>query len=108
MIFSIFNPEVDVKTLAMLAIIIAAFEQIPLAFLIVIAGGLNGAGDTKTPMIISFIGSIPVRLSLAYLFAFKMGYGFAGMWLAAVCDWFIEGILAVVAFYKGRWRETKF
>lgn len=108
MIFSIFNPEVDVKTLAMLAIIIAAFEQIPLAFLIVIAGGLNGAGDTKTPMIISFIGSIVVRLSLAYLFAFKLGYGFAGIWLAAVCDWSIESILAVVAFYKGRWREIEF
>ena len=108
MVFAIFNPEPKVEILAMLAIIIAAFEQIPLAFLIVIAGGLNGAGDTKTPMIISFLGSIPIRLSLAYLFTFKMGYGFAGMWLAAVCDWLVEGVLAVIAFYKGRWREIRF
>lgn len=107
-VFSIFKPEMDVKIFAMLAIMVAAFEQIPLAFLIVIAGGLNGAGDTKTPMIISFIGSIPVRLSLAYLFAFKLGYGFAGIWLAAVCDWVVEAILAVIAFYKGKWRETRF
>ncbi len=107
-VFSIFKPEMEVKLFAMLAIMVAAFEQIPLAFLIVIAGGLNGAGDTKTPMIISFIGSIPVRLSLAYLFAFKLGYGFAGIWLAAVCDWVVEAILAVIAFYKGKWRETRF
>jgi len=107
-VFTIFKPEIDVKIFAMIAIIIAAFEQIPLAFLIVVTGGLNGAGDTKTPMIISFIGSIVVRLSLAYLFAFKLGYGFAGIWLAAVCDWSIESILAVVAFYKGRWREIEF
>lgn len=107
-VFSIFQPEPEVKIFAMLALMIAAFEQIPLAFLIVIAGGLNGAGDTKTPMIISFVGSIPVRLSLAYLFAFKLGFGFVGIWLAAVCDWFIEGILAVIAFYKGRWREIRF
>lgn len=107
-VFSIFKPEMEVKLFAMLAIMVAAFEQIPLAFLIVIAGGLNGAGDTKTPMIISFIGSLPVRLSLAYWFAFKLGYGFAGIWLAAVCDWVVEAILAVFAFYKGRWRETKF
>ena len=107
-VFLIFKPEFEVKIFAVIAIIVAAFEQIPLAFLIVIAGGLNGAGDTKTPMIISFIGSIPVRLSLAYLFAFKLGYGFAGIWLAAVCDWFVEAILAVIAFYKGKWRETRF
>jgi putative MATE family efflux protein len=107
-VFSIFKPEFEVKIFAMIAIIVAAFEQIPLAFLIVIAGGLNGAGDTKTPMIISFIGSIPVRLSLAYWFAFKLGYGFAGIWLAAVCDWVVEGILAVGAFYMGKWREIKF
>jgi len=107
-VFTIFRPEIDVKIFAMVAIIIAAFEQIPLAFLIVVSGGLNGAGDTKTPMIIAFIGSIVVRLSLAYLFAFKLGYGFAGIWLAAVCDWSIEAILAVVAFYKGKWREIKF
>ena len=108
MIFAIFDPEPKVEIFAMLAIIIAAFEQIPLAFLIVITGGLNGAGDTKTPMIISFIGSFPVRLSLAYLFVFELGYGFLGIWLATVCDWIIEAILAVIAFYKGRWRETRF
>jgi putative MATE family efflux protein len=107
-VFSIFKPEAELETIAMLAIIIAAFEQIPLAFLIVVAGGLNGAGDTKTPMIISFIGSILVRLYLAYLFAFKLGYGFAGIWMAAVCDWVVEAILAVVAFYKGKWREIRF
>jgi putative MATE family efflux protein len=107
-VFSIFKPEFEVKIFAIIAIIIAAFEQIPLAYLIVIAGGLNGAGDTKTPMIISFIGSIPVRLSLAYLFAFKLGYGFAGIWLAAVCDWMVEAILAVIAFYNGKWREIEF
>ncbi len=107
-VFAIFKPENEVKIFAMLAIIIAAFEQIPLAFLIVVTGGLNGAGDTKTPMIIAFIGSIVVRLSLVYLFAFKLGYGFAGVWMAAVCDWTIEAILAVIAFYKGKWREIEF
>jgi putative MATE family efflux protein len=107
-VFKIFNPEINVKIFAMLAIIIAAFEQIPLAFLIVVSGGLNGAGDTKTPMIIAFIGSIVVRLSLAYLFAFKLGYGFVGIWAAAVCNWFVEAILAVVAFYRGKWREIRF
>jgi putative MATE family efflux protein len=107
-VFSIFKPETEVEILAMVALMIAAFEQIPLAFLIVIAGGLNGAGDTKTPMLISFIGAIPVRLSLAYLFAFKLGYGFVGIWFAAVCDWLVEAILAVIAFYKGRWRKIQF
>jgi putative MATE family efflux protein len=107
-VFSIFRPEAELKIFSMMGIIIAAFEQIPLAFLIVVAGGLNGAGDTKTPMVISFIGSIFVRLSLAYLFAFKLGYGFAGIWIAAVCDWYVESILAVVAFYKGKWREIRF
>jgi putative MATE family efflux protein len=107
-VFSIFRPEAELETYAILALMIAAFEQIPLAFLIVVAGGLNGAGDTKTPMVISFIGSIVVRLSLAYLFAFKLGYGFMGIWLAAVCDWTIEAILAIIAFYKGRWREIEF
>lgn len=108
LIFSIFNPERSLKLYSMIALILCAFEQIPLGLFMIVGGGLKGAGDTKTPMLISIVGSIIVRLPLAYLLAFKMNMGFPGVWMAAVTDWWVKAILAVIAYHKGSWRDITF
>lgn len=108
LVFKIFNPEPTVRLFGIMALMICAFEQIPIGIFMVVTGGLKGAGDTKTPMFISFIGSIVVRLPLAYIFAFKMDYGFAGIWLAAVIDWTVKAILSVIALYRDGWKKVEF
>ncbi len=107
-ILQMFKPEMDVKLLAIVALIICAFEQIPLGLFMVITGGLKGAGDTKTPMIISVVGSLIVRVPLTYILAFKLNLGFVGVWLGALSDWWVKAILGIIAFYWGSWRELEF
>ena len=107
-ILQIFKPEMDVKTLSTIALIICAFEQIPLGLFMVITGGLKGAGDTKTPMIISVVGSLLIRVPLTYILAFKLNLGFVGIWLGALSDWWVKAILGVIAFYRSSWKELEF
>ncbi len=108
MILEMFKPVIEVKTLSIIALIICAFEQIPLGLFMVVTGGLKGAGDTKTPMIISAVGSLLVRVPLTYILAFKLNMGFVGVWLGALFDWWVKAILGIIAFYRGGWRELEF
>jgi len=107
-ILRIFRPEMGVELLAISALIICAFEQIPLGLNMVITGGFKGAGDTKIPMLISAVGSLLIRVPLAYLLVFKLNLGFTGIWIGTVFDWWVKAILSIIAFYRGRWRELKF
>lgn len=107
-VLRIFRPETDVKLLSIIALIICAFEQIPLGIFMVITGGLKGAGDTKTPMIISVVGSLMVRVPIVYLLAFRLNLGFVGVWIGAAADWWVKAILGIIAYYRGRWREIEF
>jgi Na+-driven multidrug efflux pump len=107
-VLTVFRPELDVKLLSIIALIICAFEQIPLGIFMVITGGLKGAGDTKTPMIISVVGSLLVRVPVVYLLAFKLNLGFVGVWIGAAADWWVKAILGIIAYYRGRWREIEF
>ncbi|MCK4527147.1 MATE family efflux transporter [candidate division WOR-3 bacterium] len=106
-ILKIFNPEIDVKLLAMLSLMICAFEQIPIGLYMVLAGGFQGAGDTKTPMFITGIGTLLIRIPLAYLFGFRMGLGFVGVWIGTAISWWVIAILALIAFHIGKWRKVK-
>jgi Na+-driven multidrug efflux pump len=68
---------------------------------------LNGAGDTKTPTRINFIGFWLFQIPMAWMLAkvFKMGP--AGAFIAVPVA---ETFVAVAAWYyfkKGKWKEVK-
>lgn len=107
-VFQIFNPAEPVMYYAVIALTICAFEQIPLGLFMVITGGFKGAGDTRTPMIISAIGSLIVRVPLVYLFAFRMNLGFVGVWLGAIIDWTVKALLGIIAFKWGKWKQITY
>lgn len=86
---------------------IAALAQIPMGISFILAGGLRGAGDTRSVLYISMIGAWPVRLLLTAALAFWAGWGLAGAWLAMVVDWMVRSIITHVHFARGRWQDIE-
>ena len=67
-----------------------------------IGGALRGAGDTKSPLIITLIGLVFFRLSIALiflLFNLPVEYIFASL----MVDYLIKAILFAYRFNSGRW-----
>jgi putative MATE family efflux protein len=68
---------------------------------------LNGAGDTRTPTIISFIGFWLFQVPFAYLLAKGFDLKSTGAFIAVPVA---ETLIAIIAWYyfkKGKWKEVK-
>ena len=78
-----------------------------MALSVVLAGGLQGAGDTKGTMWVIVIAMWMIRLPLAYLLAVVLDYGALGAWIAMVASMSVQGVLMTWRFHKGRWKMLK-
>lgn len=70
------------------------------------AGGLRGAGDTRFPLLSTFLGVWPFRLGLGYLFVSGLGMGLFGAWLAIAADQTCRSLLILLRWRSGRWKLT--
>ncbi len=104
---SVFHPEQDVLALSAYCVMIAAIEQPALAIYMVYAGGLRGAGDTLSPMIVTIVGTLCFHLPVAYVFGIVLEWGLAGIWFGAALVWILRAIAVYILFRKGRWRTIK-
>jgi putative MATE family efflux protein len=104
----IFVPEPAVRDLALTCLIIGAFELPALGITFTYAGALRGAGDTRSPMLIAFIGTFALRLPLVYLLGIRFGLGLAGIWYGTLLDWIGRAILIYLIFHRGGWRRRVF
>ena len=68
---------------------------------------LFGAGDTKTPAMISVIGQWLIFLPLAYLVGPVLGYGLLGVWIAQGIYRGGQALLFMRVWQRGRWAELK-
>jgi len=103
----VFHPEQDVLALSAFCIMIAAIEQPALAIYMVYAGGLRGAGDTLSPMIVTIVGTLCFHLPVAYIFGIVLEWGLAGIWFGAALGWILRSIAVYVLFRSGRWKKIK-
>ncbi len=85
--------------------IIALFQPF-LCSTLVVTSALQGAGDTKFPMITSLIGIWGIRVIGVYVLGIKMGFGLSGVWLAYALDVTVRGIILFARFKKGKWKLT--
>lgn len=73
----------------------------------VLAGGLRGAGDTRTPMWVTLAGTALLRLTVVYLFVVAWGWGLAGVWWGTAVDWAGRTLLIWVLFRRGKWKQVR-
>lgn len=71
---------------------------------IILAGGLQGAGDTKGTMWVIIVAMWMIRLPLAYYLALILDFGATGVWVAMVLSMCVQGIFMTWRFHTGRWK----
>jgi len=114
-IFALFGPALaalfgstpEVLLLAGSAVRIGALEQLPIAVQMVLAGSLRGAGDMKTPVYATLLGTFLFRVPTVYLFAVVFGWGLDGVWLGTAADWTARAALLYFLFRRGAWKKIR-
>jgi putative MATE family efflux protein len=79
-----------------------------MAMSLILAGALQGAGDTRSVLLNVFTGTWIVRLPLAYLLAITAELGATGAWIAMITSMTIQSILMGIRFRRGRWKHIGF
>ena len=94
--------DLSVQLLRYLAIS-GLFITVALAY----TGGLQGTGDTKSPMYISFVSQIVIPLGMCFLIRAYSTLDPADIWLAIVIGHLTRATLSVTVFKRERWRDIR-
>lgn len=106
--FFLRSPQVEeARQLAAGVLRMAAFEQPFLGLSMALAGGLRGAGDTRSPVGVGFLGVWLVRVPLAWALAFPVGWGLYGIWLTMIADWAVRAAAFAALWRRGSWKAIK-
>lgn len=70
-------------------------------------GGLQGTGDTRSPLYITLVSQIVIPLGLCTLFQSSGRLEATDIWLAIVLGHVTRGALSIMRFRQGKWRQIK-
>jgi Na+-driven multidrug efflux pump len=83
-----------------------AFAMPALASTMVFTAALRGAGDTRVPVLFTWVGFLLVRIPLAYALTVPaVGLGLRGAWVAMVADLYVRGAFFAWRYVSGRWKR---
>ncbi len=110
-LFAFFTETESLIALATRMIRIMAVGYICIAVTQVLGGVMRGAGDTVTPMWISIISTIIIRVPLAYFLAsltvtdaYPHGQPIA-LFGSLMISWVLGMVLSIIVFAIGKWRK---
>jgi putative MATE family efflux protein len=106
-ILRVFTNDEAVIQAGKVVITTSAFIQPLMAASFVFSGGLRGAGDTRTTMVISVVTIWGLRLVAAYVLGVTLGLGLQGVWLAMGLDFAVRSVLFWGRFQSGRWERVR-
>lgn len=101
--FFIDDPEVVNK--AVVFVWILGVMQPFMALQFSLGGAVRGAGDTKSPLVITLIGLVFIRVPLAFI-VYKIGLSVEWIFATLIADYFIQGILLIIRFRSRRWMKV--
>jgi Na+-driven multidrug efflux pump len=106
-IMGLFTDEVEVIALGSMPLRLIGVVQPLLAAMMVFAGGLRGAGDTLTPMLVNGASVWLLRVPLSLLTIHWFGWGLTGVWLVMALDLTLRGTILLWQFRGGRWKTVE-
>jgi putative MATE family efflux protein len=68
-------------------------------------GGLQGTGDTRSPLYISILSQIAIPIGWCAFFQAQRGLRPGDIWLAILLGHFTRALLSVLRFRQGKWRH---
>jgi MATE family multidrug resistance protein len=86
---------------------IAALFELFDGFQVVATGALRGVGDTRTPMMTHLIGYWLLGMPVAYVLAFPLGYGAAGIWTGLSAALIVIGATLILIWQRRQKDQSK-
>jgi putative MATE family efflux protein len=80
--------------------------MIPGAFSTALVGVLQGAGATRTSLVINTWGTFLIHIPLAALLGLGLELGALGVWLSFPISFTVRALATYVAYRRGRWAVT--
>ena len=84
---------------------VLAFSGLFIAVALTYTGGLQGTGDTKSPLYISIVSQIVVPLGICFVVQQASTLDPIDIWLAILAGHAMRCTLSVVRFNQGKWRQ---
>ena len=110
-LFEFFTDTQSLIDLAVKMIRIMAVGYICISVTQVLGGVMRGAGDTVSPMWISIISTIAIRIPVAYLLAYltrsvEYPHGHPGaLFGSLMISWVLGMIISIVVYSIGKWKK---
>ena len=103
----LFTKDVAVHLAAGECLKIMAFSQPFLAYVMVLAGALRGAGDTTYVMVVTLIGTWGSRVVIGWILGIYFGIGLKGVWIAMILDNLLRAAMMITRYHKGKWQTLR-
>lgn len=84
---------------------IFGLAMVPFGILSPFAGGLRGAGDTRTPFYARAIGTFGFMLGLSFLLAVVLDWGLMGVYIGLLSSFVVWALIVTGGFLWGDWAE---
>ena len=107
LLIRIFTPNRTVIAAGAECLRIVAYGYIAYAWGMVMPQAFNGAGDTMTPTKVNFFCFWLMEIPLAYVLALQFGAKQTGVYWSIVIAESTAGLVAMLLFRKGKWKQTK-
>ncbi|MFQ5815222.1 MAG: MATE family efflux transporter [Candidatus Hydrothermarchaeaceae archaeon] len=104
---TIFTRDPEVIRLGTLYLRIVGVLQPFQALLFVLAGGLDGAGDTRWVLYTTVFGLWLMRLPLAYFSGVTLGLGVLAAWLAMMVDVILRSVILGQRYRSKAWMDIR-
>lgn len=105
-ILKLFTSDEAVLSNGIRCLQIVSLGYIFYAYGMVMSQSFNGAGDTRTPTIISFFGFWIFQIPLAYSLAKWLALGPVGVYSAISIAESMMAIVAILIFRQGKWKKV--
>ena len=102
---SFFIDDLEVINYTVKFVIIFAVIQPFMALEFALSGALRGAGDTRSPLIITLVGLVLVRVPLAYIL-YKSGLGVVWVFGTLIADYSLKALLFMIRYRSKRWMKA--
>ena len=106
-IIGFFTEKENTREIAIEAMLIISSGYIFYGISMVMTNAFNGAGDTKTPTWINFVGFWLFQIPLAFVLSKTLDLGATGVFIAIPVAETAIAIAAYILFKKGKWKKVK-
>ncbi|MFH6982019.1 MATE family efflux transporter [Marinoscillum luteum] len=103
-IIGIFTVQPGVVKIAVSALQIICFGYVFFAYGMVISQAFNGAGDTRTPLIVNFFVFWVIQIPLAYWLSVYLDWQANGVFFTIAFCHSLQAVISIMLFRRGKWK----